>query len=637
MKNISLIDNKMEQKSPYCVFLLFILLFFTSSLVYSQTINEQWVKSNYSKREVMIPMRDGTRLYTAIYEPCAHNQKSPILIYRSPYGSHPYGSDFNSSLWNSLKGYIQKKYIIVYQDVRGKRMSEGEYENIRPIHLLAPKGRTDDATDMYDTADWLLKHTCSNNCIGVTGSSYLGYYALTAALSRHPAIKAVCPQAPIGDWFMGDDIHHNGALMLTDAFNFLSGFDRPRPVPSMEDYPYKNYYKNDEYSFFLKAGNVANLTSMLGDSIRFWSEMIQHPDYDNWWKERCPFTLYKNVDAAVLVVGGLFDAEDAYGTWNSYKALDSKRSGKPLYLLMGPWQHGGWRGQGNYLGDIRFGNTDLNKSFEDTEQQFFDYYLLGEGSFDQTPKATVFFTGENQWRHFSEWPTSNSQPTPLYLNEQDGLTFSAPTYEHSYSEYLSDPDKPVPYTKKSSHNRPVEYMTEDQRFASTRPDVVTFETEPLQDNLTLGGELTADLWVSVSTTDADFVVKLIDVFPEDFKYNPAVDGEGNKSKTLMGGYQMLVRGDLMRGRYRNSFEHPQAFVPGKPERVTFKLADIAHTFLKGHRVMVQIQSSWFPLVDRNPQQFVDIYHCADKDFIPSNIKIFHQKDKPSRLILPILK
>jgi putative CocE/NonD family hydrolase len=436
---------------------------------------------------------------------------------------------------------------------------------------------------------------------------------------------------------MGDDTHHNGALMLTDAFSFLSGFDRPRPVPSKENYPYKNYYKNDEYSFFLKVGNVANLTSVLGDSIRFWREMIQHPNYDNWWKERCPFALYKNVDAAVLVVGGLFDAEDAYGTWGSYKALDSRRSGKPLYLLIGPWRHGGWRGQGNYLGDIRFGNTDLNKSFEGAEQQFFDYYLLGEGSFNQTSKATVFFTGENQWHHFSEWPAPNCQSTPIYLNGQDALTFSVPVEEHSYSEYLSDPDKPVPYTKKSSHNRQVEYMTEDQRFASTRPDVVTFETQPLQDNLTLGGELTADLWVSISTTDADFVVKLIDVFPDDFKYNATVDGEGNNGKTLMGGYQMLVRGDLMRGRYRNSFEHPQAFVPDKPERVTFKLADVAHTFLKGHRLMVQIQSSWFPLVDRNPQQFVDIYHCSDKDFISSDIKIFHQKDKPSRLLLPILK
>ena len=638
MKITSFINKMVIYEKHYFTYLLFISILFSSSQIYSQVINKQWVKNNYHKREVMIPMRDSIHLYTAIYEPIAQNKKSPILIYRSPYGSYPYGSDFNASLWNSLKRYVQKNYIIVFQDVRGKRMSEGEFENVRPIHISVPNGKTDDESDMYDTSEWLLKHSNSNNRIGVTGCSYLGYYALTAAICRHPAIKAVCPQAPISDWFIGDDIHHNGALMLTDAFNYLSGFDRPRPIPSKTDHPYHNYYTNDEYSFFLKAGNIANLTKILGDSINFWNDVTQHPDYDGWWKTRCPFSLYKNINAAVLVVGGLFDAEDAYGTWNSYKTLNAQHSNKPLYLLIGPWCHGGWlRGQGNYLGDVRFGNYDINKHFEEAEQQFFDYYLLDEGDFNKALKAKVFFTGENQWHSFREWPPRNSKAIPIYLNDKGILTFTAPTEENSFSEYESDPNKPVPFTKTISHNRPTEYMVEDQRFASTRPDVITFETQPLKENLTLGGELSADLWVSISTADADFIVKLIDVFPDNFKYDTNVVGEGNKQHTSMGGYEMLVRGDVMRGRYRKGFEHPQAFVSGKPENVTFKLADIAHTFLKEHRIMVQIQSTWFPLVDRNPQQFIDIYHCSDKDFVPCTIKVFHQKNKASKITLPILK
>ena len=617
--------------------LLLLGILMLSSLAYSQTIDEKWVKDNYIKREVMIPMRDGVKLYTAVYQPADSSRHHPILMYRTPYGCNPYGKDFNGDLWYSLSSFAQKGYIIVYQDVRGRRMSEGTFVDVRPIHSEL-SSTADDVSDMYDTVDWLLKHTVNNAKVGVTGCSYLGYYALTSAICNHPAIKAVCPQAPIGDWFMGDDTHHNGALMLTDAFSFLSHFERPRTKPSPADYPYRNYYSEDEYSFFLKAGTVKNLTRMLGDSVRFWNDITNHPNYDEWWKERCPFRLYHKINAAVLVVGGLFDAEDAYGTWQSYKTLKKRNADKPLYLLIGPWQHGGWNwSRGDCLGNVRFGNANHSQRFIDIQQQFFDYYLLGEGEFDNTPKATVFFTGENRWKTFSNWPASNSVPTAFYLKKGGQLSATRPSEKSSYTTYTSNPDKPVPFTATISHGRPSEYMTEDQRFASTRPDVLTFQTEPLKENVTLGGELEADLRVALSTTDADFIIKLIDVFPDDFKYDKKVDGAGNGNKYLMGGYQMLVRGDVMRGRYRKGFEHPVPFIPNKIDNVSFKLSDVAHTFLKGHRIMVQIQSTWFPLVDRNPQQMVDIYHCDKKDFISSVIKIYHQADNASRLILPVLK
>jgi putative CocE/NonD family hydrolase len=596
---------------------LLIIIIQLPLLLFAQNIDEAWVKENYHKREVMIPMRDSVRLYTAIYEPVSVSRRHPILIYRSPYGSRPYGKGYQSALWRNLKGFSQKGYIIIYQDVRGERMSEGTFENVRPIQKAMSAKVSDDVTDMYDTVEWLLHHTFSNGRVGVTGNSYLGYYALTAAVCAHPAIKAVCPQAPIGDWFMGDDIHHNGALMLTDAFSFLSSFDRPRAVPCENNYPYKQYYSGDDYSFFLKAGPLKNVTRMLGDSIRFWKDMVQHPNYDEWWKERNPFASYSRVKAAVLVVGGLFDAEDAYGTWQSYKTLDRTNSHAPLYLLVGPWTHGGWNGScPNKLGDISFGEANTCLKFADMQQRFFDCYLLEEGQFGSNPKATIFFSGENCWRTFDCWPSAKVRKTPLYLRAKGGLSFDAPKEKQSYSEYVSDPSHPVPYTATPVHRRPSKYMVADQRFVNNRPDVLTFSMPALTEKLTLGGELTASLLVSLSTTDADFIVKLIDVFPD--------------------GYEMLVRWDVMRGRYRKSFSRPSAFVCNKPEKVEFKLSDIAHTFLKGHRIMVQIQSTCFPLVDRNPQQFVDIYHCSELDFVPSTIRLYHQKGQASKLMLPVL-
>lgn len=619
------------------LFIAFLLLF---SVSYAQEIDEKWVEQNYTKKEVMITMRDGIRLFTAIYEPVSKTEKHPILITRTPYGAEPFGKGMNNQLWDSWSEYSKEGYIIVVQDVRGRWMSEGEFVNIRPfIPNKKKKTDIDEASDTYDTVEWLLKNTVDNNGkVGVFGSSYLGFYSLMAALSNHPAIKAVCPQAPITDWFMGDDVHHNGALMLCDAFNFISSVDRPRPFPISSQPKKATYYRTDGYSFFLKVGAIKNLTKMLGDSIGFWNDMMAHPDYDAWWKVRDTRNSCYNIKPAMLVVGGLFDAEDGYGTWELYKAINKQSPDTKLGLVMGPWHHGGWKSKNNsYLGHIRFGSNTSLYYLKELEFPFLNYYLKGKGNLDQLNKIKVFVSGENNWKEFKSWPPKETEIVPLYFQEKGVICFTPPDVADSYSEYISDPSKPVPFSDKTQFSRSKEYMTDDQRFANSRPDVLTFVTEPLTTDLTVVGALTADLKVSISTTDADFVVKLIDVFPDDFSYDIKKDGEGDGQKYLMNGYQMLVRGDVMRGRYRNSFEKPEAFVPNVPTTVSFILTDIAHTFKKGHRMMIQIQSSWFPLVDRNPQKFVDIYHCDDSDFIKSDIKVFHQKDQASRILLPILK
>lgn len=588
----------------------------------SQGVTREWVEQNYSKREVMIPMRDGTRLFTAVYEPVGLAGRHPILMQRTPYGCGPYGKSLNANLWKGLAPFVRKGYIIVFQDVRGRRMSEGTFVNVRPVGF-AKDSPANDASDAYDTAEWLLKHTSSNGNIGLTGSSYPGYYALVSSLCRHPAIKAVCAQAPIGDWFMGDDTHHNGVLMLSDAFRFLSGFDRPRKYPSTADAPYKPYYSCDERTFFLEKATLAGVRQVLGDSIGFWNDMAAHPHYDEWWQMRNYTRYLDRVKAAVMVVGGLFDAEDLYGTWNAYHGLKPHMKDR-LFLLVGPWSHGGWNaGKANTFGDMHFSDDDLGAAYRDMQQAFFDHYLMNEGNFAATARPVkVFFTGENQWRTFRQWPSKDVKRQSLYLSEQGKLSFSPPSEKESCSTYRSDPNDPVPYTATRATNRKATYMIEDQSFAEQRADVLTFCSEVLGSDLTIGGEILADLWVSLTTTDADFVVKLIDVFPDD----------GSKTS----GYQMPVRFDIMRGSYRKSFGQPLAFQPRKPERVSFRMPDAAHTFRRGHRIMVQIQSSWFPLAAMNPQQLVNTWTCGKEDFVATTVTLYHQRGKASRVVLPVI-
>jgi putative CocE/NonD family hydrolase len=626
--------------------LMIAALFLHASCVKGINQDSAWVRENFIKKEVYIPMRDGVKLFTTIYMPKDKSEKHPILMSRTPYSCAPYGEDKFLPLWNShFNTYLREGYYFVMQDVRGRWMSEGTFVDVRPYN---PNKKTkqdiDEASDTYDTIDWLVKNLENNNGnVGVLGISYPGFYSTMAALSGHPALKAVSPQAPVTDWFIGDDFHHNGAFFITDAFAFYTSFGKPRPKPTTVAPTNFEYHNNDNYDFYLRTGAVKNFTRLMGDSIAFWKDIIAHPDLDNWWKARNVRQFLTSVKPAMLEVGGLFDAEDCFGAWNTYKAIE-KQSGKTNNrIVMGPWYHGQWSSRtnnGSSLGNVHFGSPTSYWYQENIEVPFFNYYLKGKGTADSIAEATIFFTGENQWRKLSQWPLANIQTTPLYLQANGKLDFSKPLNAGSFTEYVSDPAKPVPYTEDVHFNRTINYMTDDQRFAARRPDVAVFETSVLTEDVTVAGPLVAKLVVSTSGTDADFVVKLIDVFPNDFKYDQDAPSEHRRVPSAtypMGGYQMLVRGEIMRGKYRNSFEKPEAFKPNTPTDVNFNIPDIAHTFKKGHKIMVQVQSSWFPLVDRNPQVFTNIYTCDDKDFRKADIRIYHDAQHASHIELPVIK
>jgi putative CocE/NonD family hydrolase len=560
---------------------------------------------------------------------------------RTPYSAAPYGADFFPRLWERhYKYYLRENYIFVLQDVRGKWMSEGEFVDVRPFNKNKTGTTIDEASDTYDTIDWLVKNTANNNGnVGVFGISYPGFYATMAAASMHPALKAVSPQAPVTDWFMGDDFHHNGAFFQMDGFSFYSGFGKPRPKPTSVGTPGFQFPVRDNYKFYLEAGGLKKLAALIGDSITFWKELYAHPDYDDWWKARNARNAMFNIKPAMLIVGGLFDAEDCWGAWNLYKAIEKQNPGIKNNIVMGPWSHGQWASkEGSFLGNVRFGSNTSYWFQNNIEIPFFNYYLKGKGDKPDLAEATIFFTGENQWRKFDQWPPAGPS-RDIYLEENGALSWIRPAKQNNFTEYISDPAHPVPYTEDVHFSRTREYMDDDQRFASRRPDVLTFQTFPLDEDLTLAGPVIANLKASITGTDADFVVKLIDVYPDNFSYPDNVN-QPNRStggSYPMGGYQQLVRGEIMRGRYRNSFEKPEAFTPGKIETVKFELPDVAHTFKKGHRMMIQIQSSWFPLVDRNPQKFVNIYNAEPSDFQKATIRIYHDTNNPSTIYLPILR
>ena len=621
-------------------FIIVLLPLFTNA----QNADSIWIRDHYSKTEQYITTRDGIRLFTSIYFPKDTSEAHPILITRTPYSCAPYGENQWKAYWNTYeKNYFKEGYIVVTQDVRGRWMSEGTFEDVRPFNPNKKNATdSDESSDTYDAINWLIKNIPHNNGkVGVFGISYPGFYSTMAAASNHPALKAVSPQAPVTNWFIGDDFHHNGAFMNMDAFSFYTSFGKPRPKPTTIAPTVFEYYSHDNYKFYLETGALPNFEKLMGDSIAFWKKLYAHPNYDSWWQVRDARNATKNLQPAMLWVGGLFDAEDNWGAWNAYKAAEENNPGKVFNkLVMGPWYHGQWASNdGTHLGNINFGSNTSDWYQQHIEIPFFNFYLKGKGSISDIAEATIFISGENQWKSFSQWPPVGKVDKTLYLQNNNKLSFNKPANKEGFSEYTSDPAKPVPYVEYVHFNRTREYTTDDQRFAERRPDVLTFKTEILSEDVTVAGNIVADLRASISTTDADFVVKLIDVFPDNLSYNDVdIYAEKDAPRTYpISGYEMLVHGEIFRGKYRNSYEKPEAFVPNKIEQVKYKLGDVAHTFKKGHRIMIQIQSSWFPLVDRNPQKFVDIYHAKETDFQKSTIHIYHNQFADSKIILPILK
>nr|WP_235048375.1 CocE/NonD family hydrolase [Arcticibacter svalbardensis] len=582
-------------------------------------------------------MRDGIKLFTSIYIPKDQSKRYPFLINRTPYTVAPYGDGKYKTSLGNFPAMMKEGFIFVYQDVRGKWMSEGNFDDVRPqVANKKSKKDIDESSDTYDTIDWLVKNINNNNGkAGIYGISYPGFYSTASLPNAHPALKAVSPQAPVTDWFMGDDFHHNGVLFLTDAFGFMSTFGVPRLKPiTVEKGPKSFQYSiTDNYSFFLKSGSVKELKEKyFADSIQFWNNLFAHPNLDSFWKARNIQPHLTKVKPAVMVVGGFFDAEDAYGTFATYKSIEKQNPEANNILVMGPWFHGGWvRSDGSSFGDIQFGQPTSTYYQEKFELPFFKHYLKDQGDFNPA-EATIFVTGSNEWKKFSTWPPKDTEDKNLYLHPNGMLSFDKEAQTASWDEYVSDPANPVPYQEGVQQRRTREYMIDDQRFAARRPDVKTYQTPILKEDITLTGPVLANLIVSTTGTDADYVVKLIDVYPEDTP-NPVP----NPKDVVMGGYQMLVRGEIMRGKYRNSFENPEAFIPRQITKVHYTLPDVAHTFKKGHRIMIQIQNSWFPIADRNPQKFMNIYQAETKDFQKATHRIYHDSSNSSYITVSVLK
>lgn len=596
------------------------------------------VRTSYVKEEVRIPMRDGVKLFTQIYRPRDTSRTYPILFTRTVYSIRPYGPDaYRSSLGPS--SLLQDDgYIFVYQDVRGKFMSEGTFDFMRP-HKPKKQGPadTDESSDTYDTIDWLVKNVRGHNGrVGMWGISYPGFQVAMGLINPHPALQAASPQAPMADTWIGDDFHHNGAFWLIHAFGW-TWFTSPQFTdstalirrPSSWSFPIA-----DGYEYLLREiGPLSNAdVKFFKGRNPLWNAFMRHGDYDAYWQGRNILPHLGSTSPAVMTVGGWFDSEDKYGAVNVYRSIEQRSPGTRNILVWGPWHHGGWaRVDGDTLGNIRFEQKTSLWYRENVERRFFNAHLKDEGV-DTLHELTAFMTGENDWRTFDAWPPTAAVPTPLYLREEGRLSFEPPTRSKAFDTYVSDPSKPVPFTAATTMSMGHVYMVEDQRFASTRPDVLVYRTEPLQEDVTIAGAVTVELHGSTSGTDCDWMVKLIDVYPPD-----APDPQPNPQGIRMGGFQMLLAGEAFRVKYRNSFEHPTPIRPNAVERIRFDLPDKLHRFKKGHRIMVHVQSTWFPLVDRNTGSFQDIYSAKAEDYRPTTQRVYRSADAATRLIMPILK
>lgn len=619
----------MQQK--FVLLALFVASFLTGKHTLAQT-RAEFISQAYTKTEYKIPVRDGIELHTVVFEPKDQSRKYPILMNRTPYSCRPYGKALPSRIGPSK--YLEDAgYIFVKQDVRGRWMSQGKYDNMRP-HVEGDMG-TDESSDTYDTIEWLLKNVENHNGkVGLWGISYPGFYSAAALPEAHPALVASSPQAPIADFFF-DDFHHQGAYvqmywMATSVF----GYQHNGPTQNTW-YKMAQVTERDAYKFYMDLGPLSNSDRYYGKDNFFWQQLVEHPNYDSFWQKRSILPHLKKVHTNVMTVGGWFDAEDLYGPLNIYQAIEKNNPNTFNCLVMGPWSHGDWaRGSTvNRVGNISFGEGISDFYQKNVEAPFFEHFLKDNGT---RPKfeALVFDCGKKQWKAFTKWPPENSVDSELFLTDKR-LTFQKPAKAaRAFGEFVSDPSDPVPYRKREDLKirfTPRPYMTDDQRFASKRNDVLVFQTEPLDRDVTLSGPLTAKLKVSTTGSSADWIVKLIDVYPDSTPDDPRVPNVD------LGGYQQMVRSEVLRGRFRNSYSKPEPFVPGKITDVNVSLQDVFHTFKKGHRIMVHVQSSWFPLIDRNPQKYVDnIFKAKQEDFQKATHRVYYSPEHSSRISVKVL-
>ncbi len=569
-------------------------------------------------------MRDGVKLFTIVYVPKDKSQAYPMLMNRTPYAVAPYGKDaFRAQLGPS--SYLMKdKYIFVYQDVRGRYMSEGQYDNMRPnIPGQKNKKDIDESSDTFDTIEWLLKNVKDHNGkVGQWGISYPGFYTAAALPDAHPALVASSPQAPISDFFF-DDFHHQGAYLqsywlATSVFGYQKDTLTTQPWYTMV-----NPGTGDGYEFYYNMGPLKNAGKYYGKDNFFWQQLKDHPNYDAFWQKRNLLPHLKDIDHAVMTVGGWFDAEDLYGPLHIYKTIEKTSPEAYNMLVMGPWSHGDWARNTLHqmVGNIYFGDSLSAFYQREIEYPFFHHFLKGGDGSPKLPEAYCFDTGTKVWKKFDAWPPENLTPQKLYFDDGGELSLDdAEDTGEPFDEFVSDPMKPVPYSEDIKIVfTPRKYMSDDHRFAAHRPDVLVYETDALPQDITLAGEIMANLQVSTTGTDADWVVKLIDVYPDD-----EPNDEHTPQNIELGGYQQMVRSEVMRARFRNSFEKPEPFVPNQVTEVNLPLQDVLHTFRKGHRIMIQVQSTWFPLIDRNPQKYVEnIFEADSADFIKATHRFYH--------------
>lgn len=605
-----------------------------------QNTQANYVKENYTKTEVYIEMRDGVKLFTSIYTPKDQSKEYPILMQRTPYSVAPYGADAFKTALGPSPTLMKDGYIFVYQDVRGRWNSEGSYDNMRPT-LTAEERNTDqdidESTDTYDTIEWLIANLDNNNGkVGQWGISYPGFYSAASLPYAHEALKAVSPQAPIGDFYF-DDFHHNGAYFLS-YFVATSVFGYQKDKPTTEAwYKMIDAGTEDAYQFFMDLGPLKNASKYYGEDNFFWQQIVEHPDYDEFWQRRGIVQHMKDIKPSVMVVGGWFDAEDLYGPLNIYKEIEKNNPNTYNTIVMGPWSHGDWsreRGTQNVF-NIHFGDSISTWYQDNVEAEFFDHFLKGAGD-GQTglPEAYMFDTGKKEWTRFENWPPANAERVNMYPHADGSLSMDAPSARGAFAEFVSDPAKPVPHSEDIKLTfTPRKYMSDDQRFAARRPDVLVYETDVLENDITLAGEIMAKLKVSITGTDADWIVKLVDVYPGDTETPEWVTANQKLSN-----YHQMVRSESMRGRYREGFDNPKPFVPNQVTDVDFRLQDVYHTFKKGHKIQIQIQSTWFPLIDRNPQKYVEnIFKADESDFIKSTHRVFSAAENATVIEVQILR